>query len=69
MPVDKELRSVVNGIYDIQLLRIGIGNRIVASFRAKLGIKPSEDKKKRGKEADKLLRQSVKNTRGSRTAL
>lgn len=56
MPVDKELRSIVNGIYDIQQLRVAIGNRIVASFRAKLGIKPSEDKKKRGKEADKLLK-------------
>lgn len=56
MAVDRELRSIVNGIYDLQQLRIAIGNRIVASFRAKLGIKPSEDKKKRGKEADKLLK-------------
>jgi hypothetical protein len=56
MTVDRELRSIVNGIYDLQQLRISIGNRIVASFRAKLGIKPSEDKKKRGKEADKLLK-------------
>lgn len=56
MSVDRELRAIVNGIYDLQELRIAIGNRIVASFRAKLGIKPSEDKKKRGKEADKLLK-------------
>lgn len=56
MAVDFELRSIVNGIYDLQQLRISIGNRIVSSFRIKLGIKPSEDKKKRNKEADKLLR-------------
>ena len=56
MAVDFELRSIVNGIYDLQQLRISIGNRIVASFRAKLGIKPSEDKRKRAKEADKLLK-------------
>lgn len=56
MSVDHELRSIVNGIYDLQQLRISVGNRIVSSFRIKLGIKPSEDKKKRNKEADKLLK-------------
>ena len=56
MSVDHELRSIVNGIYDLQQLRVSIGNRIVSSFRIKLGIKPSEDKKKRNKEAEKLLR-------------
>jgi hypothetical protein len=56
MAVDTELRSIVNGIYDLQQLRISMGNRIVSSFRIKLGIKPSEDKKKRNKEADKLLK-------------
>jgi hypothetical protein len=33
------IRSMVRGSYDLQGLRIGMGNRIVANFKAKLGLK------------------------------
>jgi len=36
------LKAIIRGHYDIQKLRIQIGNRIVANFRAKLGIEASE---------------------------
>lgn len=40
---DKDLlRTIVRGAYDIQKLRIQMGNRIVANFKAKLGQKPGE---------------------------
>lgn len=35
------LRAIVRGAYDLQKLRIEMGNRIVANFKAKLGQKPS----------------------------
>lgn len=40
------VRSLVRGLYDVQKLRIQIGNRLVANFKAKLGIdlKTPEDK-------------------------
>jgi hypothetical protein len=34
------LRSMVRGSYDLQKLRIESGNRLVATFKAKLGHKP-----------------------------
>lgn len=33
------IRSMVRGTYDLQSLRVGMGNRIVANFKAKLGLK------------------------------
>lgn len=33
------IRSMVRGTYDLQGLRVGMGNRIVANFKAKLGLK------------------------------
>jgi len=36
------LKSIVRGVYDIQKLRISMGNRIVGNFRARLGQKPGE---------------------------
>lgn len=36
------LRTMVRGAYDIQKLRIQIGNRIVRTFKEKLGVKPNE---------------------------
>lgn len=50
------IRSVVRGGYDIQALRISMGNRIYSNFRAKLGLK-STDKEKMDKEATKILTQ------------
>lgn len=41
------LRTIVRGAYDIQKLRIQMGNRIVGNFKAKLGQKP-------GKKEDEL---------------
>ena len=42
-PMSREnLRAIVRGAYDIQKLRIQMGNRIVANFKAKLGQAPSE---------------------------
>ena len=35
------IRTIVRGAYDIQMLRIQMGNRIVANFKGKLGQPPS----------------------------
>lgn len=41
--IDKHtLKTMVRGGYDIQKLRIETGNRLVANFRAKLGLEPGE---------------------------
>lgn len=37
------LKTIVRGAYDIQKLRIQMGNRIVGNFKAKLGQEPGED--------------------------
>jgi hypothetical protein len=42
MPDVSNLRVMVRGAYDVQKLRVQVGNRIVANFKAKLGQKPSE---------------------------
>jgi len=51
----QNLKAIVRGCYDIQKIRIATGNRIVANFRSKLGLKSSE-KEKDKKEANKLLK-------------
>ena len=48
------LRAAVRSLYDIQKMRIQSGNRIVAAFRTKLGIAPSESEKD-DDDAAKLL--------------
>lgn len=41
---EQKIRSLVSSVYDIQKLRISVGNRIVASFNAQLAdIEPSEE--------------------------
>lgn len=50
----QNLKAMVRGCYDIQKIRIQMGNRIVANFRSKLGLESSE-KEKDNKEANKLL--------------
>lgn len=52
------VRSIVKGTYELQKLRVSMGNRVAASFRHKLGFR--EDGKtsveEQDKEADKILK-------------
>ena len=52
----QELRAVVRGTYDLQRLRIQMGNRVTANFKAKLGSGPKAlTEKQLEKVAQKLL--------------
>lgn len=53
------LNTAVRSFYDSQKIRIQLGNRIVASFRDKLGIEPSEaeENEPKGKEVLEALRE------------
>ena len=54
---EQKIRTLVTSSYDIQALRISVGNRIVASFNAQLGIhqndmnKDAKDKDEEDKDA------------------
>ena len=37
----EELRMLVRGAYQMQQLRVGMGNRVVATYKVKLGQAPS----------------------------
>lgn len=50
------LRAMIRGSYDIQKLRIQIGNRIVANFKASLGQNPSEDENTLDAEGKMILK-------------
>ncbi len=56
---EQKIKSLVASSYDIQALRIAVGNRIVASFNAQLGIHQSttstENKEEIDKETTKTL--------------
>lgn len=55
------IKILVRGAYDLQKLRIQMGNRIVANFRSKLGLQPSESEEEldaKGKEVLANLRLS-----------
>ena len=52
----RTIRALVRGAYDIQKLRIQMGNRMAGNFRAKLGQKPGETAEQMKKEAKKLLK-------------
>ena len=57
------IRTMVRGAYDIQKLRIQMGNRIVGNFKAKLGQEPSKPESDLGAEeinALKTLREHYK---------
>jgi hypothetical protein len=55
MNTNKEnLKTFVRGAYDLQKLRIQMGNRMAANFRAKLGLKSSE-KEETDEDAQKIL--------------
>ncbi len=51
--MNKDIRLAVRGLYDLQQLRIQVGNRLVNHFLNKLGIEPSERKTK---EVNDLLK-------------
>ena len=56
MSTREQVRPVVRGFYDIQKLRMQIGLRLVASFKAKLGAVPQqEDEESLGEDARQLL--------------
>ena len=50
-----KLRTLVRGAYDIQKLRIQMGNRICMNFKAKLGQEPSQPEEELDAEAAKIL--------------
>lgn len=59
-----DLKVMVRGAYDLQKLRIQMGNRIVGNFKAKMGQKPSETEEDCLEEDEKktleVLRKSYK---------
>ena len=52
-----DLRTLVRGIYNIQKLRIQMGNRLVGNFKVKLGQAPSESESTLDKQGEALLKQ------------
>jgi hypothetical protein len=50
------LKTIVRGAYDIQKLRIMMGNRIVGNFKAKLGQKPSESEDTLDMDAQDIIK-------------
>ena len=58
--MDRDIRLAVRGIYDLQKLRIQVGNRLVNHFLDKLGIKPGEAKNKEINNLTKILKQEYK---------
>lgn len=55
MQSDNGLRSAIRGVYDIQQLRIQMGNRICANFRVKLGIEPGTKEENAENNAQLIL--------------
>ncbi len=55
--ISNALKPLVRGIYDLQKLRIQMGNRVVANFKAKLGQDPGSSEEELDLEAQKLLKQ------------
>ncbi len=53
----RNLRVIVRGAYDIQKLRIQMGNRIVGNFKAKLGQDPGEKEDKIDAEGKQILKE------------
>lgn len=51
-----DIRVIVRGAYDLQELRIQMGNRIVANFKAKLGQAPSESESELDEDAKQILK-------------
>jgi len=55
MKESKSLKTIVRGAYDIQKLRIQMGNRIVGNFKAKLGQEPGHTEKEIDAEGKQIL--------------
>lgn len=53
--VPNHIRTYVRSCYSLQHMRIAMGNRLVASFRTKLGIKPGESEKDISKQAKTIM--------------
>lgn len=51
-----KIKTAVRTMYDMQKLRIQLGNRITASFRHKLGLEPA-DAEESDKQAESILKQ------------
>ena len=49
------IKTLVRGAYDVQKLRIQIGNRIVGNFKAELGQEPSQPEAELEIEEKKIL--------------
>ena len=51
------IKAIVKGSYDIQMLRLAAGQRLVQQFKKKLGIDATkkEDDEEQDKEAQKLM--------------
>lgn len=49
------IRTMVRGVYDIQKLRIQMGNRIVMNYKSKLGQEPSMPESELGSEEKKII--------------
>lgn len=49
------IKTMVRGAYDIQKLRIQMGNRIVMNYKAKLGQEPSKPESELGTEEKKII--------------
>lgn len=52
---NSSIRTMVRGSYDLQKLRIQIGNRIVGNYKSKLGQSPSMPESELGAEEKKIL--------------
>ena len=50
------IRTIVRGVYDLQKLRIQMGNRVVANFKSKLGQEPGTSEKELEQQEKKLLK-------------
>lgn len=53
--LQRRIRLQVRGAYDLQGLRIQMGNRLCAQFKAKLGLKPGQAEKDSEEEIQKAL--------------
>lgn len=55
--VKEPIKILVRGCYDLQALRIQMGNRLCASFRSKLGIDSSEKEEELDEEGRDILKE------------
>lgn len=49
------LKTMVRGTYDLQKLRIEMGNRIIGNFKSKLGQAPSQKEEEIDEDAQEVL--------------